>query len=196
MSCAAIMPRMDDPRTRLTPYLRDGESLRWCGRPDTRVLLARADAFLLPFGLVWTGFIAAVVLSGPLRPLPLAVGGVFIAGGLYVVAGRFLVKRRRKIRTAYGVTERRLLVSTHSGAIIAADLDAEDVTILHSRDGRHASVIPESSAAAMRGPATYANTGLDIGNRITRGDTALYDVLDPAEMIAAVRAAAASGRKR
>ncbi|MGI8867699.1 MAG: hypothetical protein ACR2F6_02305 [Mycobacteriales bacterium] len=181
-----------DPVQRLAPYLLEGETLRWTGRPDPRVTLARADTFLLPLGVIWTALIATVVATGPMRPLPLVVGGVFVLAGFYVLAGRFAVKRRRKLRTAYGVTQRRMLVAGPDDSIVAGDLDSEDVTIIRSRDGRHASVIPESSAAAVRGPATYANTGLDLGGHINRADTAFYDVRDPESMLDAVRTAAAT----
>ncbi len=185
---------MDDPGERLRPYLRADETLRWCGRPDPRVLLSRPDAFLLPFGLLWTALMVAVVVSAGADPVPLVIGAVFIVAGLYVVAGRYLLKWRRKRRTAYGVTERRMLVAV-GDSIAAADLDYENLTVVHARDAKHASVIPESSASAVRGAATYANTGLDLRGRIERGDTAFYDVADVEPMLVAVRAAAATAPK-
>ncbi|WP_146031840.1 hypothetical protein [Arthrobacter sp. AFG7.2] len=44
---------MNDPRTRIRPLLREGERLLWAGQPDPKVSFTGADAFLVPFSILW-----------------------------------------------------------------------------------------------------------------------------------------------
>lgn len=48
---------MNDARNRLRPLLRPGEQLRWVGQPDPQVHFAPADLYLVPFSLLWCGFV-------------------------------------------------------------------------------------------------------------------------------------------
>jgi hypothetical protein len=45
---------------RLQPYLRPGEDLLWCGRPDPAVFVSSADVIAIPFSLVWLGIAVAI----------------------------------------------------------------------------------------------------------------------------------------
>jgi hypothetical protein len=93
--------------------LESGESLLWTGAPRRGLLLRPADAFLIPFSLVWCGFAifweaSALEINGP--PFFAVFGLPFVLVGLYLVVGRFFADARRRARTCYGLTDRRVII--------------------------------------------------------------------------------------
>jgi hypothetical protein len=96
--------------------LLPGERIVWDGRPLRHRVFRRTDVLLVPVSLLWCGFAVfweSGVLSGG-APVFFALWGVpFVLVGLYVVAGRFVVRVVSSRHTQYLVTDRRVLV--HSG---------------------------------------------------------------------------------
>ncbi len=186
---------MDD-YARLQAYLRPGEQLLWCGRPDPRLWFTGADLYLIPFSVLWCGF-AIFWEAGASRsggPLFAVFGVPFIAIGLYMVAGRFFYKHYRKKQTVYGITTQRALVAAGARSFADAPWPHQSVTIRRARDGTHASVILENTAVTARGRGRRSqassmpgNTGLEYlpGGR-TSPPVAFYDVADAAAMLAAL----------
>ncbi|GIF41513.1 hypothetical protein BC793_111126 [Actinoplanes xinjiangensis] len=94
-------------------YLLPGERVLWEGAPMRHRLFRRTDVLLLPFSVVWCGF-AIVWLVRALRSdgaglFPL-FGVPFVIVGVYLVAGRFLVRALASRRTVYTVTDGRVVV--------------------------------------------------------------------------------------
>jgi hypothetical protein len=93
-----------------------GERIVWAGRPVRHRLFRRPDVVLVPFSALWCGFAVfweRSALSGG-APFFFALWGVpFVLVGLYVVAGRFVVRAVSSRRTRYTITDRRVLV--HGG---------------------------------------------------------------------------------
>jgi hypothetical protein len=184
----------------LQTHLRADEQLLWHGVPDQRVWLTPADAFLIPFSIMWCAFAIfweSSVVAGR-GPIFGEVWGVpFVAVGAYFVVGRFAYKRYSKRRTAYGITSRRALIADRR-SVSDLPLHNQMVTVKRTRDGRHASVLFGAAADLGRGSAFrsstnwyYANTGMDL---LARGATlsfAFYDVADPDAMLAALEQARA-----
>ncbi len=98
------------------PYLDDGETLLWQGRPDDRLfLLRKADGLLIPFSLFWGGFALFWNLSAWAMGAPLffkLFGLPFLAIGLYVIIGRFFVDQMIRRKTIYALSDRRAFIAT------------------------------------------------------------------------------------
>jgi hypothetical protein len=184
-----------DPFIGLQAHLRADEQLLWHGVPDQRVWLAPADAFLIPFSVMWCAFAvfwesSAVTGGGPVFA---ELWGVpFIVIGVYYVVGRFAYKRYRKGRTAYGITSQRAMI-TDPRSFSDMPLQHQPVTVRRTRDGRHASVLFGPAAGPGRSSAFrnsairyYANTGMDPFVRGASMPFAFYDVADPVAMLAAL----------
>jgi hypothetical protein len=175
-------------------YLRPGEQLRWCGRPDPAVLFTPGDGMWIPFSVFWLGFSGFWVTGVSVTDGADGLLGVpFLLCGFYMVAGRFLVKRVRKRQTSYGVTRDRALRLYRGGCEEFALTGPRRV--VHGRGG-HVSVIfgpPYASwyraqtLGARRGPSPNdfgPNTGMNWRGQFR--PFAFYDVADGRELLAAL----------
>ena len=182
------MPRVDDERRRLTPYLLPDETLLWSGRPDPSKHLGGVDLVLVPFSLFWGGF-AILWQVGALRqgPVSLALFGVpFVVIGLYLIVGRFVVKARQKRRTVYGLTRGRALVATGSSSLREAPVQRTPIDQRRSRDGRHVTVTFGGTSSGWAAGTSYANTGLELFGT-SSGPLGFYDVSDVTGLETALR---------
>ena len=96
-----------------TGRLLPGERVVWSGRPVAGLLFTPRDAFLVPFSLLWCGFvifwIVGVLASGG---GPFALFGVaFLAFGLFFSVGRFVLDATLRANTEYALTDKRILIS-------------------------------------------------------------------------------------
>lgn len=100
----------------LRQILLPGERILWEGQPYTGLILRPIEVFLIPFSLLWGGFVVfwnVSVWGGDQNSLDLffkLFGLPFLIAGLYVTFGRFLIDAiiRKKLR--YAVTNRRILI--------------------------------------------------------------------------------------
>lgn len=126
----------------LAGHLLPGERILWTGRPDPSKLFSPADKFLIPFSLFFAGFavfwtILALTSGSPFFAL---WGLPFVVVGLHLLFGRFLLKRSRRKRTTYAVTNKRFL--NHLAGSRTAELSAvflADVPGIDTRIGRDGS---------------------------------------------------------
>ena len=112
-----MMQQLNSPITNLPAALQRqlaaGEQILWQGKPRQGLMLRSADAYLVPFSLLWCGFVIFwewnVIRLG--APLLFKLWGIpFVLVGLYLVAGRFFTDARRRAHTHYVLTTERLLI--------------------------------------------------------------------------------------
>jgi hypothetical protein len=101
------------PEWEVSRHVRADERLLWSGRPRRGIYLTRYDYFFIPFSVVWSGFVAFMLVAvlnshdpGPgLIVLPL-----FLVVGLYMTIGRFVVEWILLRKTLYAITSQRALI--------------------------------------------------------------------------------------
>jgi hypothetical protein len=90
-----------------------GERILWTGEPGQGVRVRRADRSMIPFSLLWLGFSIAweswAIRDG--RWGFVLWGVPFLIIGAQLTVGRFVSDARRRARTSYVLTDRRILVS-------------------------------------------------------------------------------------
>ncbi len=104
-----------DIESELIPHLLAGEKLVWTGRPKTGVRFRPTDAFIIPFSLVWCGFVVfweatAIAMGAPL--LFMLFGIPFVLVGLYMLIGRFFFDAKRRAKTVYGISNNRIIIKS------------------------------------------------------------------------------------
>jgi hypothetical protein len=102
-----------EPEDLICGELGPGEKLLWVGQPRQGFVLRAADAFNIPFSLLWGAFAifweAGVLASG--APWFFVLWGIpFVLVGLYIMFSRFWVDARQRAATAYAVTSERVVI--------------------------------------------------------------------------------------
>lgn len=94
------------------PYIGPGEAVLWKGKPGKGHIVTGQDAFMIPFSILWCGFAifweTTAIASG--APFFFWLWGIpFVCMGLYLVFGRFLWAAHMRKRTAYVITNRKII---------------------------------------------------------------------------------------
>ena len=93
-------------------YITPGETVLWRGKPGKGHLLTGQDVFMIPFSILWCGFAifweTTAIASG--APFLFGIWGIpFVCVGLYMVFGRFLWAAYIRRRTAYVMTNQKII---------------------------------------------------------------------------------------
>ena len=137
--------------------LMSGEKIMWSGAPQQGVLFVASDMFLVPFSLLWAGFVVfwemSVLKDG--APGFFALWGIpFVVMGAYITVGRFLFDAWLRSRTAYAVTSQRILIvrSNPFGRFLALALDRlPSVALDEKQNGRGTITFGERPSFGLRG---------------------------------------------
>ena len=141
----------NDPTTEIANELEPGEKLLWSGQPRQGILFRSSDIILIPFSLLWGGFaifweigvLSATSRHNSSNPdivrylFPLW-GIPFVAVGLYMIVGRFFVDSAQRRKTAYGITDRRVIIRSGIFTRSTKSLNLRtlsDVTLSERADG-------------------------------------------------------------
>jgi hypothetical protein len=162
--------------------LMKGERLLWSGRPDPKRLFARSDAFVIPFSLLWGSFAIFWEISVIREGWSFGViwGIPFVAIGLYMIAGRFFVKARRRRRTHYAVTDKRVLVIDRAGSTRAAFLNSIPTIDTRLRSDGSGTVIFGNPSAMQ---AAYADSGADFFGSDPGDLVGFFDIPDARSVV-------------
>ncbi|HXI21259.1 MAG TPA: PH domain-containing protein [Gemmatimonadales bacterium] len=130
--------------------LESGERFLWTGQPEPGLRFQAADLFLVPFSLFWGGFAVfweySVIQAR--APLVFRLFGVpFVLLGLYLVVGRFFTDARRRARTFYALTDRRVIIRRDGLGAELRSLPLRGMTEVTVRDG------PDGSGTILLGPS-------------------------------------------
>jgi hypothetical protein len=109
-------------QTLIQRELNSSERLLWTGAPRQGLRLRAADVFMVPFSLLWGGFVIFWEYSvlrqssshGSGSPdLFMVLWGIpFVLVGIYLIVGRFFADAFQRARTIYAVTDQRILIVT------------------------------------------------------------------------------------
>ena len=128
---------LDSAESVIRGKLDDGEELLWSGQPRQGLLLQPADALLIPFSLLWGGFAFywefEVVRTHQFWVLQLW-GIPFVVVGLYLVAGRFFVDAYMRGKTYYGVSDKRIVITSGQTMNSIALSDLKSVLLVSKPD--------------------------------------------------------------
>jgi hypothetical protein len=90
--------------------LMTDEILLWSGRPNPSAIFNKADLFLVPFSVFWFGFAIFWTIMASAASWFAALFGIpFMLLGLYFTVGRFIMKSRKKRKTGYAITNKRII---------------------------------------------------------------------------------------
>ncbi len=126
--------------------LGSGERVLWKGRPRPGIRLRGNDAILIPFSLLWCGFVVfweymalfQIPKNNPAGWLFPLIGIAFVLFGLYAVVGRFFLDAKMRETTEYAITNRRAIIVTNlfGKKIRSINLQtAPDISLTEKGDG-------------------------------------------------------------
>ncbi len=96
--------------------LQSEEKLLWVGQPRQGLRFTASDLLALPFAVFWCGFVAVwewIAIRQQAGLIFVLWGVPFALVGLHMLVGRFFTDARRRSRTFYGLTSRRVLIIVH-----------------------------------------------------------------------------------
>jgi hypothetical protein len=111
----------------------------WSGSPRGGIVLRPADAFHIPFSVLWAGFAffwEATALKTDASGFFALWGIPFVLVGLYIVVGRFFVDAWRRGRTLYQLTSDRVVIMTGQSIKSLSLRTLSDITLTERADGR------------------------------------------------------------
>ena len=171
-------------QSELRQHLDLDEHLLWTGKPKSGIIFRTADAFLIPFSILWCGFAIFWMIAASQASLIFALFGLpFVLIGLIFVFGRFIIDRKQRENTVYGITENRILIKSgvFSKKIKSLNIKTlSDIELSEKGDGSGTISIGPKNPLMMWGsgmswwPGMRMNTQLELipnARKVYRQDT-------------------------
>ena len=147
------------------PYLAGDEYVMWSGKPEKGNLLTASDIFMIPFSILWCGFaffwtFSALASGAGLFGL---FGLPFIAVGLFIVFGRFIMKAQMRKKTCYVVTNKRILCKAGRSISMIELKNIPPVNMTMHKNGNGTITIGQPNYYARCNNTSYFQTPLANG---------------------------------
>ncbi|MEO1207657.1 MAG: hypothetical protein AAFV45_15120 [Pseudomonadota bacterium] len=181
--------------TSLQQYLDSGEHVLWNGRPRQGFAFQRLDLLLIPFSLLWSGFMFfgaySFLMSVVADDFPYApslfdlVWILFSAIGIYLVVGRFLFDRYYRSGLLYAITDQRVLIrgKTPWKSMTSYDLSTlSGLKLVEHSNGRGTIQIDQSSRSGFG-----SGNGLEVWHPCFGRSGQLWQVEQPREVMRILR---------
>jgi len=130
-------------KLRQTTDLAPDEVVLWRGRPKRGIVFTGADAFLIPFSLLWAGLVVMSFLASPAlwnsgRVPELGIMLLFISAAFHITIGRFMLDAYYRSRLRYMITNQRVVIEqrTKHGFVRSYDVSALKLSLSERPDGR------------------------------------------------------------
>lgn len=120
-----------------------GERVLWSGKPATGILFSPLDIFLVPFSLLWCGFVVFWIFTAASAGGSFwAFGLIFLCFGLFFSVGRFAFDAWLRGATSYALTDKRVLIlrTGMASSFIAINLDRLPQAQISERAGGQGTV--------------------------------------------------------
>lgn len=146
------------------------EQVLWRGKPQKGRLFTSGDLFVIPFILIWCGFMAfwmhGVIESGAPIFFPL-FGSVGVIFGMYMLFGRFIWAAYIRKRTAYVITNKKIIRRRGSKMNVLAASTMPPAQTVFYKDGSGTIRFQTQPQYYRRGNTMYWQmhiTGMDFGS--------------------------------
>ncbi len=135
----------------LRPHLDINEHLLWTGKPKTGIVLNTSDIFLIPFSIFWCGFAIFWVIGASQAGFLFALFGVpFVAVGLMMVFGRFIIDAKQRENTTYGLTQNRIIIKSGIFNSNIQSIDLKTLTNINLKEKK------DGNGTIYLGPQQYS----------------------------------------
>jgi hypothetical protein len=173
--------------------LSSDERLLWKGRPATGIRLRSADAFAIPFSLMWGGFAIFWEIGVLTQASKNNSGGAFMSifgvpfvlMGLYFIFGRFFVDAKVRANTEYAVTNRRAIIVSglFSKSVRSFDLQSMSQITLTEKADQSGTITfgPPPYGATQRSPLSFGTSTQQPAFEMIDNVRSVYETIEQAK---------------
>jgi hypothetical protein len=91
--------------------INENEQLIWSGKPKNGLIFGVEDLFLIPFSIIWLGFILFFIIIAEQTPTFFSLLAIpFIIVGVYLLVVRFYIDKWKRDKTLYGLTNKNIII--------------------------------------------------------------------------------------